>query len=93
MKRIGWCLVLAALAGGCLTHPTASNVTRKAGPPLPAVSPAIAATPARPTPEVVTPELVTRENAHAQCDALWAELDRDEVGTGSPAAADKGGRK
>jgi hypothetical protein len=74
MKPTGWFLLLAALSGGCLHAPAPPA---RPGAPVPL--------PARPAPPV-TADSVDQSNAHAQCEALWRELDRDEEGAAAPAS-------
>ena len=85
MRRVGLCLVLTALVGGCLHQTT----VRTGGPP--AKTAAVHEAPARPAapPAATTPvtkEQVNAGNCREQCQALWDELDREEQTAGAAGA-------
>jgi hypothetical protein len=76
MKTLTGCLLplLILAAPGCLQLPSPWHQRKPAPAPAP-----VAAKPVR-RPAPVTPEQVTEANAHAQADALEAEMAREEPG-------------
>jgi hypothetical protein len=87
MKIVRWGLLLAVLGCGCMRTPLFLQPwgTPEKPPPPPLIPPATVA-PARPVP-AVTADQVNESNAHAKCQALCAELDREESATEMPMPA------